>query len=204
MESIQVQQKICRSCGENLPLSSFYGERTGVLGVRAVCKKCRPKPRNEFDPAKAGTISCAGCHLTYAHTPEFFYKHAQSKNGLYRKCKRCMDIEAKAYNKSHPPSKNRAAVKRRCILKKVYGLTSDEFDQMMLSQNHRCAICRTDIAGVVETSKRRKQKAVVDHDHKTGAVRELLCGKCNTALGMIGDDIDVARTLINYLVKHKQ
>ena len=57
-----------------------------------------------------------------------------------------------------------------------YGLTEAAYNSMVLAQTGRCAICL------------RPSNLVIDHDHATGAVRALLCGNCNTALGLLGDD----------------
>lgn len=67
-----------------------------------------------------------------------------------------------------------------------YGLTQEEIELLSLEQGHVCAIC-------LDTWE------VVDHDHKTGEVRALLCSACNTALGLFGDDIDRILSAAAYL-----
>lgn len=65
-------------------------------------------------------------------------------------------------------------------LERAYGLSERQYNEMLLVQNYRCAICgneeTTHTAGV-------KRRLSVDHDHTTGAIRALLCGKCNRKLG---------------------
>lgn len=85
-------------------------------------------------------------------------------------------------------------------LMKSFGLTQDQYDQMLKDQNGGCAIC-----GRPETSKSRTQKIKamsVDHDHETGAVRGLLCFECNTGIGKLGDSIERLEAAIRYLRKH--
>jgi hypothetical protein len=65
--------------------------------------------------------------------------------------------------------------RRRSALKRSYGLSLEEHQKMHDPQAGACAICRVPNA----------DRLVVDHDHKTGAVRALLCRKCNTAVGYL-------------------
>ena len=73
-----------------------------------------------------------------------------------------------------------------------YGMTMDDFDAMLASQGGVCAIC----GGAHRGSGARFH---VDHDHKTKKVRGLLCGKCNTAIGLLNDDPDRAERAAAYL-----
>lgn len=87
-------------------------------------------------------------------------------------------------------NKDRAYIAVRANkLKKQYGITIEQYDEMYKKQRGRCAICkrhyRTFIMGLA-----------VDHDHKTGQIRGLLCGICNTYLARIKDD---PTSLVAYL-----
>ena len=67
---------------------------------------------------------------------------------------------------------------------------------MKKAQGGKCAICREK-----ETRKRRGRIArlSVDHDHSTGDIRGLLCTRCNTAIGLLEDDITLLKNAIDYL-----
>jgi Recombination endonuclease VII len=78
--------------------------------------------------------------------------------------------------------------------KRAYGLTVDDVAGMLAAQRGRCAICRVQIA---------LENLDIDHDHATGKVRGLLCGRCNPAIGMLKDDPKVIRSAIRYLT-HRQ
>lgn len=69
-----------------------------------------------------------------------------------------------------------ARAHRRWTLRTRYGITPEEYDELLARQDGRCAMCREECA----TGKR----LAVDHDHATGAVRGLLCHACNRALGV--------------------
>lgn len=79
-----------------------------------------------------------------------------------------------------------------------YGITALEYQFLISSQNNCCAICGTDCPGFTRNSKRRKTFAV-DHCHKTGVLRGLLCNKCNLGLGNFNDDIERLEAAVAYL-----
>ena len=77
---------------------------------------------------------------------------------------------------------------RKYRLKNKYGLTETIFNIMLNQQDSKCGICRE----VME-------QPHIDHDHKTGRVRGLLCTHCNTMLGMARDSTFTLRNAISYL-----
>lgn len=88
----------------------------------------------------------------------------------------------------------RARIRRNYFLKQ-YGLTEDQLSEMFESQGGVCAICgkACDVLASL----------YVDHCHETGDVRGLLCQRCNTALGLLRDDIGVLARAFQYLSAHQ-
>lgn len=88
---------------------------------------------------------------------------------------------------------------RETHLRKNFGISSAVYAEMCDSQNNLCAICRHP-----ETQKRgnKLKTLAVDHDHKTGAIRGLLCSDCNTGLGKFKDDKTVLNAAIAYLDRY--
>lgn len=88
----------------------------------------------------------------------------------------------------------RACVSARthaATIEKTYGLTSDQYDALLKRQGGRCAICR---------ARPKSKRLAVDHDHQTGAVRGLLCSRCNHDLmGAAWDSLAIAVALWHYL-----
>ncbi len=84
---------------------------------------------------------------------------------------------------------------RNLRLKSEYGITLDEYMNMYESQGGKCAIC-----GDTHPSKGR-HGLVVDHCHKKGHVRKLLCSKCNTGLGQFRDNAELLARAIEYINK---
>ena len=85
---------------------------------------------------------------------------------------------------------------RQTHLRVKFDLSLDDYDLMLAAQNGVCAICKQP-----ETHLRNgKLKALaVDHDHKTGKIRGLLCSDCNTGIGKLKDSIDVLTSAVQYL-----
>lgn len=114
------------------------------------------------------------------------------------KCKKC---RSKIYTQTHITNHyeeylHKARMRHKLV---TYGLTEDQYRGMYINQEGACAICNTPFPSFDE----RKKEVAVDHDHKTNKVRDLLCRKCNTALGMVDDDIELLLAMIAYLQKHK-
>jgi hypothetical protein len=74
------------------------------------------------------------------------------------------------------------------LLKNRYNLTIKEYNRLTKKQQGKCKICKTSC-----------KRLFVDHNHKTGVVRGLICLKCNSAIGFLRDDIDIAQKIIKYL-----
>jgi len=78
------------------------------------------------------------------------------------------------------------------IIRRQYGISMQEFEELLEFQNHECAICNKPI----EKLSRRMN---IDHDHNTNEVRGLLCSGCNTGLGHLGDSIEGLKRALQYL-----
>jgi len=116
------------------------------------------------------------------------------KDGRLQKCKLCHSEYSKKWKQS-----NREAyllTQRRCRLKKAYNITLEEYDSLLKEQGKVCAICKSPI------NKGGADKAMpVNHCHKTGEVRGILCTFCNRALGYLEDDTRLLKEAIKYLEK---
>lgn len=88
---------------------------------------------------------------------------------------------------------------RRVDLKRHFGLTEAKYNAMHAAQNGCCAMC-----GSPETETRgdKVKWLAVDHDHKTGAVRDLLCKRCNMTIGYAREEAPVLLAGIAYLARH--
>ena len=101
----------------------------------------------------------------------------------------------KRYNKEH--YQKHKSMSRKSRLKCQYGITIEDYDNLFAKQDGLCAIC-----GKMETYKHYKGticRLSIDHNHTTGAVRGLLCQKCNAALGFLDEDIIRMLKMIEYI-----
>lgn len=97
--------------------------------------------------------------------------------------------QAKRWRSNNPDKARLHGINRR--LKHHYSLNLEQYNFMLGCQGGRCAICNEKPAG--------DKKLHVDHNHKTGMVRALLCGACNKAIGFMKENPEVLKSAINYL-----
>lgn len=122
-----------------------------------------------------GLKVCSKCKMP--KDPECFFRHAGTKDGLHSSCKPC--------NKGHPDTR------RKHTLSQV-GLTIEDYDGWLAAQGGVCAICK-------QPEPHTNKRLSVDHDHRTGKARGLLCSFCNPGLGMFRDSIATLSAAIEYL-----
>ena len=89
--------------------------------------------------------------------------------------------------------KGTVAQRRVKRLKREYGITQEQFLEMLKAQDGKCAICKTENPGRCWN---------IDHNHRTGKVRAILCGKCNTALGLFKENRESLIAALAYLDRY--
>ena len=108
-----------------------------------------------------------------------------SKDGLQYNCKECVkEYRRRVYSPDYRANKN---------LKRKFGITLEDYDELAKQQDYRCAICGTDTPSRARFS--------VDHNHKTKEVRGLLCNSCNMGIGLLQDSPKVLASAIEYLIE---
>ena len=119
-----------------------------------------------------------------------FYVRNNINMVRHSSCKECDKARSRLRHQQNPDRT------RNNDLKRNYGITIDEHTQMYEEQDGVCAVCEKPGDG-------KWKKLCVDHDHKTGKVRQLLCRNCNMVLGQVGDNINLLEEMIKYLQKHQ-
>lgn len=115
----------------------------------------------------------------------------QEMPGRSALCAPCRTARTKAWAAAHP--ERFEDQKRRSWLKRKYDITPEQYDELLVSQNGVCAICARPPADP------RGYAMHVDHDHATGTVRGILCGRCNRGIGQFDDDPVVLAAAVDYL-----
>lgn len=108
-------------------------------------------------------------------------------------------IYMKIFRDEHPGYNRRRGRMDRL---RTRGLTLEDFEKMFIAQEGRCKICQGDLVREGVYNKKgedRSRLACVDHNHRTGGIRAILCNRCNRALGMFGDDTEVLQKAAAYL-----
>jgi len=131
----------------------------------------------------ATTMRTAECHPERKH-----YAHGQCFPCYLRENKHRFPSTTSEYRRERY---DRDA-HRGYRLKGKYGLTPDEYDELLAAQGGVCAICAGPPDG-------RWPRYAVDHDHETGEVRGLLCTRCNRAIGLLRDSTDLVLAVLEYL-----
>ncbi len=91
-------------------------------------------------------------------------------------------------------TKNNPRKATESVIKAKYGITLDEYEAKLASQDNKCALC-----GKFEVIKGRR--LAIDHSHETGQIRDLLCSLCNKGLGLFQEDPTILLKAVEYLRK---
>ena len=135
------------------------------------------------------TKRCSKCKRALPATTEFFYKNRKLKHGLDSWCKACK----KKYDKIHHKLK-------------YFNMSIKDFEKLLEEQNQRCAICGRDFNELFRkyNNKTTVRTPRIDHDHKTGKIRGILCNRCNMLLGRCVDNSYILIKAVNYLKENEK
>jgi hypothetical protein len=141
------------------------------------------------------TKVCTGCGIEKPMTE--YWKDRSKKHGYSAKCKECKKAIHKHYSRENGYDKvrywkNPMAERERHLIRK-YGITQSDYENMFNEQDGKCAIC----------GKKQDKAFDVDHCHKTGEVRGLLCTNCNRMIGHAADSPDRLIAAADYLMTRK-
>jgi len=96
---------------------------------------------------------------------------------------------------------NKDRVRNKSLLRR-FGITLAQYNAMLEKQSGVCAICQKS-EKVIDKRSGKTNFLSVDHCHKTGKVRGLLCKECNTGIGKLKDDADLIMKAAKYLKDQK-
>ena len=131
------------------------------------------------------TCSKSDCQQINPQSLSRFYKDKAFKDGLRKICKTCDDLRTKRNYIKNDKYRN-------VELKKKYGIDTAQYNQLLIKQQDKCAICQ-------KHKSEFTYSLCVDHSHKTSQVRGLLCKPCNLIVGNAMDDTQILHNTIKYL-----
>ena len=190
----KIHKRNCPQCNKEIT----YTRSSGLFDAEksnSLCKACNYTPM---------VRTCVNCNKDIHYATIRAYKAAETRGS--KTCGDCYNYEyGKNYQQIH---KDRLREKtktdkilnpykwkdryRRKDLKRYFGITIEEYNQMFNAQNGCCAICR-------KHQSEFKRNLAVDHCHLTGQIRGLLCGECNTGLGKFKDNLELLDKAKEYL-----
>ncbi len=149
------------------------------------------------------TKKCSKCQTE--KPLDSFCKNRGMKDGLNNNCKDCV----KKYTEENKERVRKYksdyyyANREKCIerdrknsLKRKYNVTVEWYEAQLEKQNGKCMICGAAESGGISPTLH------VDHNHKTGQVRGLLCRPCNTGIGLFKEDVNLIEKAIEYVNRH--
>ena len=163
--------RVCNSCNEKKELSLFAKNKSNFAGVNSECKRCRSKRRTTQE-----------------------YRNQENKRRSTPEQKKRMYLSFVKYKNKN--KKKVALTQKKWFLKKFYGLSYDQYQNILKSQDNKCAICGLDQKNCARTFN-------VDHKHEEGKVRGILCNNCNTGIGLFKENEMIMHKAINYLIEHQ-
>ncbi len=157
--------KRCKKCGEIKPLDEFHRANGMKDGHRSECKDCHR-----------------------AHMRQWYSDNRERAIAGVRQWQQDNKEHLAAYRREY--RKGRTAEAREGHLRRKFGLSQADYDELLAKQGGGCRICG---------KKPGKISLHVDHDHETGEIRGLLCVGCNSALGQFHDDTELLHRAVTYV-----
>lgn len=152
--------------------------------------------RNQF-PARQYTETQASCSKCKTMQPFLnFSKDKSSPKGISYWCKTCSSSEARRHHtRRMKDDVTYHTKKRNAHFLHTYGISLAEYEQKLVDQGNICMICGTSLLSTGLLTH-------LDHDHKTGNLRDFLCTNCNRGLGSFKDSVTNLENAILYLKTH--
>lgn len=167
---INDRMKFCPSCEKILIKGDFFRDNHRPDGLSHACRRCESKRKKE----------------ARLNNPELIEKHRANGREWYGKNREKKQAQNKRWKEQNSERF------RELNLKYRFGITLQDYENQLNSQDRKCAICE-------KPSEELEYNMLIDHCHKTGVLRGLLCKKCNFAIGLLDDNVETLKKAIHYL-----
>lgn len=167
-------RRTCTKCGIPKPLTEFHKNITDAeYGLQRRCKDCKRADNNAWRKANPDKKKAQRARNYQKHRESILARQKEQRSG----------DDSRRYMRAY---------RKKWNLANRYGITVADLEALTLRQDGKCGVCD-----------KRKKRMVVDHDHKTGFVRGLLCVSCNVGLGLLGDTRSGLMRALKYLKQAK-
>lgn len=171
--------------------------KSGKLVTKKFCKICMLKYRQDnYKQENLLRFNCESiinCYKCNIQKPLSSFKESNLKK-KNPQCYECALIQSRKSESKIKPFRNQLRLLR------VFGISEEDYNSMLLKQNHSCAICNKPESCLDRTGKIKSLS--IDHCHATDKNRSLLCQRCNTMIGMALDDPSILIAGAEYLEHH--
>lgn len=172
---LTMQTYICSQCRKELDFNkdNFYFRKNGKLatGRCRTCSKAMEYAKRHKDQNTINELKIKNADYYRTHREKLLKLQIQKQNSL---------------------TENGLPLHREIQIKKTYGLSGKEYKEMLDKCDSKCTICGNELIF-------NRRNTHIDHCHKTGKVRGILCTHCNRGLGGFKDNIDILENAITYL-----
>ncbi len=189
------ETKTCTKCGRELRYREFDKRKHGKLKLQSQCKECRRNRMRERNSNEAAReLKRKSMKVAYDRDPEKFREKSRKWRGKNPE-------RQKEFSRQQHAKKCRFKMSlqtsRRAAKIGDYKPCSATVEELKVAFTGRCAVC-----GVSELD--CSGKLCMDHDHMSAEFRGYLCRRCNTVLGLIGDDSVILDIASAYLRSHRR
>jgi hypothetical protein len=188
--------KTCKKHGELNESNSYTENCSKGYGLRIRCRQCKLEKDERYRKNNRKDL--------VVKNMEYKKNNRDIVNKWNKEDRKLNPEKYKRYEQNYIKKHGIEKIRLMEVLR-IHGLTKDQYETMIFSQNNKCAICKES-----ETRMGRSGEIAqlcIDHCHKSEAngiykIRGLLCHSCNTGIGKFRDNIDLLKSAITYLEKH--
>jgi hypothetical protein len=178
--------KTCTKCKLSQSINNFYNDRKRKDGLNPWCKTCDKESRRKYFANNSSARAKAVARSTKYRTTHKEKTRAAGRR-YYENHKEAEQRRGREYYRNNPEKQSER------LRKQKYNLSPEDYKKMLGAQKGLCAICA-----------HQMKKPHVDHNHRTGKIRALLCLHCNHGIGNCREQIYILERMIKYLKDHEQ
>lgn len=173
--------KKCTACKKDLAFECFIRDKRSKTGRMSQCKQCRSSAAKVWRSKNRDRVK-----------EKARERYQEKKSTILDQCRRSYNKHkaAKAAKAREYRIANKAKLREKKWAKQGIDITYSQYLSLLKNQDNKCYICRNE-----------SEALVVDHNHETGAVRGLLCSKCNLGLGNFDDNPARLKRAVQYLAE---